>query len=78
MKHIIDTSSPPGEEISGVELQSTGLRGALPDPVPAAEERHGGAVRTADCLRPRPSTWLLRCTAAALHPQSHACKSRQG
>lgn len=69
---------PSGEEVSGVQLQSAGLRGALPESVPAAEERHGGAVRTADRLRPRPPARFLRRPAAALHPQSHARKSRRG
>lgn len=66
------TPPPSGEEVSGVELQPAGLCGALPESVPAAEERHGGAVRTADGLRPRPPTRLLRRPAAALHPQSDA------
>ena len=66
------TPSPSGEEVSGVELQPAGLCGALPESVPAAEERNGGAVWTADGLRPRPPTRLLCRPVAALHPQSDA------
>lgn len=72
---LLLTSSLSGAEVSGVELQPAGLCGALPESVPAAEDRHGGAVRAADCLRPGAATWLLRRAAAAVHPQSHARKS---